>query len=397
MPVCRRFPVIVLALAVGAVLVGTVVAMVAIRAHRPHALTTPRPNEASGGGPRAVVDKTPWELGVIDLPEEFDHKFVIRNEGTAPLQLRQGPSECACTVSELPHEPVPPGGRAEIRVNFSQSAQKDALKPGPFEEGIYVVTNDPQHEAIELKMTATVRRRLIAEPSPLVFNLQWSDLAAADKRSADTWIYSQRWEHFELEGNKPSWAGLTWQIEAATPQRLEELQARSGYRVAVTLPPEVPDGEFRGTLEFSAKPADAEEPPRTLELGIQGKVQGHLVFSGPKITGNQVLSLGMLFCGTPVRERVLLKVNEPPRALTIEAIETEPKFLRARVEPYNSESAAIGLYRIEIEIPPDAPSGDFSGAHQGVIRIRTDHPRFAVIKLTVDFILVAARGPLAHP
>ena len=118
------------------------------------------------------MDKTPWDLGVIDGPEEFDHQFVIRNEGTAPLELRQGPSECKCTVSELPKEPVPPGGGAEIRVTFTEAAKKDTLKPGPFEEGIYVVTNDPEHEAIELKITATVHCRVVAETSPLVLLLR---------------------------------------------------------------------------------------------------------------------------------------------------------------------------------------------------------------------------------
>jgi hypothetical protein len=93
--------------------------------------------------------------------------------------------------------------------------------------------------------------------------------------------------------------------------------------------------------------------------------------------------------GNRIRETLLMKVNDPDRRLAAERIETEPAFLHARLVPYSGGSMHAGLYRIEVEIPSDAPSGAFTGAHRGVIRLRTDHPRLPVIELKVDFILAA--------
>ena len=53
-------------------------------------------------GPKAVVDRQDWDLGIIESPEEFAHAFIIRNEGDLPLKLSRGPSTCSCTVGNLP-------------------------------------------------------------------------------------------------------------------------------------------------------------------------------------------------------------------------------------------------------------------------------------------------------
>jgi len=97
-------------------------------------------------------------------------------------------------------------------------------------------------------------------------------------------------------------------------------------------------------------------------------------------------------------KRLLMKVNDPERRLVAERVEAEPKFLHARLVPYAGGSKPIGLYRIEVEIPTDAPSCAFTGAHCGVIRLRTDHPRLPVIELKVDFVLApGARAPATSP
>jgi hypothetical protein len=39
-------------------------------------------------------------------------------------------------------------------------------------------------------------------------------------------------------------------------------------------------------------------------------------------------------------------------------------------------------------VPADAPSCAFTGAHLGVVRLHTDHPRLPVVELWVDFCVV---------
>ena len=181
---------------------------------------------------------------------------------------------------------------------------------------------------------------------------------------------------------------MQWRIEPATEEQLKQLEARSGYCVAVTLPPDMEYGEFKERLELVASPADAKERPHKLQLEIQGKIEGRLAIFGAKVDSNQVLRLGAMNEGESAKEIILMKVNDQRQSLTIEHIETEPEFMRVQVFPLASEPAKVGLYRIEVEIPSNARPCDYMGAHAGVIRIKTDHPRLPVIDLKVSFAVV---------
>ena len=244
--------------------------------------------------PKAVVDQPLKKLGVIETPEEFAATFVIRNQGDAPLELCRGPSTCRCTVSELPDHPIPPGGRGEVHVGFSAAARRDTLKTGRLSQGVTVLSNDPDHPSVLLEIEATVRCRLAAAPSPITLAICSSELPLEEKRSARTLIYSQTWDRFELAAVRTSRRGITCRIERASAKELDPFQARSGYRVHVALPGDMPDGRFAESVEFAARPAASAEPPRPLELHIGGSVDGRVTVFGPKVDDHGVLRLGVL-------------------------------------------------------------------------------------------------------
>ena len=78
-------------------------------------------------------------------------------------------------------------------------------------------------------------------------------------------------------------------------------------------------------------------------------------------------------------------MRDDHRELVVRQIETQPEVLQVRVTPYNPETKALGLYRIDVEVPADAPSGDFMGARRGHIRIATDHPERSILDFDVMF------------
>ncbi len=390
-PVSRRY--LFFALAARAVIVTFGAALVAavVCWHDAGAKAIRQINKLILTGPKAIVEQPEWDLGVIESPGEFKHSFIIRNEGNAPLLLSRGPSTCSCTVGKLPEKPIPPGGRAEVNVAFSNAAKKNELKAGPFSEGVTIRTNDPDRGNIFLKMSATVRRPLEIKPSPITLIINAAEDASAEKRSAAAFVYSQSWDHFDLAAVNKSREGMKWRIDPATEEQLKQSQARSGYHVVVTLPPDMADGEFKEWLELSAKPADAIGQPREMQLEIQGKIEGRLTIFGAKVDSNQVLRLGALNEGQSAKETLLMKVNDPRRSLSIKRIESEPEFLRVQVFPLAGESANVGLYRIEVQIPGSARACDYMGAHAAVIRIKTDHPRLPEIDLKVSFAVVESK------
>jgi hypothetical protein len=402
---------------IGAAVLGGAIAVAMLRAND-KCLLVVRPETGAAARPKAVVDHVTCDLGVIESGEQIEHTFVICNEGETPLQLIQGPSSCACIVIKLPEEPITPGGRAKVKMGITEAAKLDRLKPGPFSRDVHVLTNDPDHPDLVLALTATVNRRMTILPSPVTLAIDSSKPTSQQERSFDAWVYSERWEGFELSVAKLSRPKIECHIEPATAAKLKELQARHGYRVSVTLPPEMAEGRFSEWIEFAARerekgvrnclPVDWQqlkagpgllpEPvagAASCRLEVQGRVNGRLTFYSPKIVDGNVLQLGMRPRGQRVHETLVMKVNDQRHRLAAH-IETEPAFLQARLTPYASGPKNIGLYRLEVEIPGDAPSCAHTGEHRGVVRLRTDHPRLPVIELQVDFVLAAEGGGPGH-
>ena len=385
-------------LAAGIVLgaVAAVAVVAAIRELR-MGMTAGQPlNRLLGRSPKAVVDQPVKQLGVIETPDEFSQAFVIRNEGDAPLQLTPGPSTCKCTVTECPKEPIPPGGKAVVKVGMRDATKHDALKTGFLSRGMTVLTNDPQHRKLFLGIEATVRRRLAAAPENITLSIRASDLAQAEKRSAETVIYSDTWKRFDLAVESVSRKGMKWRLQPAERKDIEPFLGRSGYRLRVTLPDNLPDGGFSETIRFTAKPAEAGQRPRSFQVSVQGSVEGRLTFYGRRLDIDKVLRLGVLQPGEAARESVLMKVNDKRPTLVVKGIEAEPSFLRVQVARLEGHSAKAGVYRIDVEVPPDAPSCDFAAARKGMIRLKTDHPRLPTIALQVNLVKLASEGDVAQ-
>ena len=47
---------------------------------------------------------------------QFEYPFT--NSGKAPLVITEIKVQCSCTTFEFPKEPIPPGGKGVIKVNF---------------------------------------------------------------------------------------------------------------------------------------------------------------------------------------------------------------------------------------------------------------------------------------
>ena len=293
---------------------GGIAAAVAVAVVR---LPTPQPSddvpsETLPHKPLAVVDKTPWETGVIEKLEESDHTFVIRNEGDAPLQLRAGKTSCSCTIADLPTDPIPPGGDAKVRVatKLSYEQEHDTLKAGRLRRAVEVYTNDPNNRRIVLEILTTVVHSLGAKPASIALSLNPTVAPSQDKRTTETIVYSQTWDKFDLKADKCSVEGAKYRIEPAKPADLTPLNAKSGYRVEVSLSPDMPEGYFRGTLDLSAKPADASLAARTLHVPIDGRVDGRVTLSGFKLDAKRTLHLGTLDQGQNASAFFIFKIND---------------------------------------------------------------------------------------
>jgi hypothetical protein len=285
-------------------------------------------------------------------------------------------------MSELPEGEIPPGKQVPVRV-----ASKIQQEEGEFSHSALIFTNDPRKKQVKLTVTGTIRDYAAADPPRIVFG----DLRSEAARSARSVVYSQVWERATISEVKPSREDLTWAIKPADPDRLAELNARSGYEVEVTAPAEASGGKYDASLEISLAPEDAEGEPRKVRLQVTGSVPALAYLQGEKLDrARKTVKLGVLRQGEGAETRLLLKVRDADE-LAIEGIESDPQFLQVRIDPVSEKGTT---YRISIRVPPDAPLSNFYSYQRGEVRIRTDHPRLPVLKFHVEFAVTSWPGEL---
>ncbi len=388
MSVSRRISVVAVILTMSVVVLGGTIAAAIIFSNKS---STDTSEKTKRPGPQAVVDKESYDLGPIESGLEFGHTYVIRNEGDQPLTLAEGKGLCRCLKLDIHAEPVQPGQEALIKVVAADSVKNEPMNPGPFSRSMLITTNDPDRPDITLKLFATVTPRLCVSQSPVAMTVDSSKEISKKNGTADVLIYSERWDKFELSSEKSSRKGIQWRVEPATQELLTQFEAKCGYRVYVTLPPDMSEGRFAEWIDFIGKPAGRKSArdDGLCRLELRGRLEGRLTFYSPKITDGDVLQLGSRDQGESVRESFLLKVKDSQRDISVQDIEAKPEFLKVKMQPQSVGAKSIGLYRIEVEIPCDAPVCEHTGADRGIVRVKTNHPRFSTIEFRVDFVVTA--------
>lgn len=339
----------------------------------------PKP-EPETGAPVAVLDEPQHQFGVMDPNQVGRHDFVIRNEGDAPLKLMPLTTTCTCTMAEIDNPLVLPGGVARVHMEWKTGAKQLPL----FLQGGDIATNDPNHELIELRVRGSVRLQLGADPPQLIFPA----VSPTARAEHETLVYSRVWDDFRISAVTSSLEGIEWTLSPADAAELENTEARSGYRLCVTLPDDLPQGDFRGWVRFDVNPAAGEKehaPAHTYELPIEGRVLRRLAVYGAAINSLGVVNLGTSTAGEGTHELLRLKVRDELPELKVKRITTEPEFVQVRIEP---NPRAADRYEMHVAIPRDAPACVHLASRQGSLKIEFDHPRIAELNLKLDFAVL---------
>ncbi len=90
------------------------------------------------------------DYGNIKLGSERVRHFAFTNTGSEPLIIKSAQGSCGCTVPTYPKEPIMPGQKASIDVNY------DTNRPGPFTKTVTLTTNAEGQETKILTIKGTV-------------------------------------------------------------------------------------------------------------------------------------------------------------------------------------------------------------------------------------------------
>lgn len=195
----------------------------------------------------------------------------------------------------------------------------------------------------------------------------------------------------ELDPIRPTVKGLTCDVQPASADQLESLDAKSGYQLTITVPKAIEAGFFNfpvrihGTSDHET--SGAAESADT-ELMISGKKLRRLGIYGPAIDLTGTVRLGRVQQGQGVHARLLVKVRDSDPRIALKSTRSTPDFLKVRLEPYKKEQGEkIGLYYLYLDVARDAPTFRLTPGQYGSIHLELEHPRIHHLELPVDLII----------
>ncbi|HRJ29170.1 MAG TPA: DUF1573 domain-containing protein [Cyclobacteriaceae bacterium] len=87
-------------------------------------------------GPVLTFEKSSHDFGDIYQGDNVEHVFKFTNTGNEPLIISNIQVTCGCTAPSWPKNPIPPGGKGEIKIGFNSAG-----KMGRQNKTVTVVSN----------------------------------------------------------------------------------------------------------------------------------------------------------------------------------------------------------------------------------------------------------------
>lgn len=101
----------------------------------------------AANAPVMTFEETNWDFGTIQDGDVVKHTYTFTNTGKSPLIIQNATAQCGCTVPQWPREPIAPGQKGEIQVEFNSRG-----KAGVQSKSVTITANtEPANTMVMLK------------------------------------------------------------------------------------------------------------------------------------------------------------------------------------------------------------------------------------------------------
>ncbi|MCX5695029.1 MAG: DUF1573 domain-containing protein [Candidatus Omnitrophica bacterium] len=100
---------------------------------------------------RQVEESDMVDFGTIKEGTVLAHSFVLKNNFSKTLTVRDVSTSCGCTVSRVKNKIIPPGASTTVEASFNSRGES-----GPVEQHIYVYTDSLDSPVIRFIIKANV-------------------------------------------------------------------------------------------------------------------------------------------------------------------------------------------------------------------------------------------------
>jgi hypothetical protein len=334
---------------------------------------------AVGPQPKVVVETDEHDFGSVAYDDSVEFAFSLSNQGQGPLRLESGGTTCGkCTISRLPPEPILPGEKADVVVEYHA-----ATSESDFRQSATILTNDPLTPRVVLSVTGKVVMPARLSPTALVF----SRLAVTESVTASVRAFSYFDADFAIQSfdfTDPETSQFFDVIIQPLPDAdVKTAGAQRGYDVAVTVKRGMPLGPLWQGLLLHTNLASMPE----LRIPIEGNVDSDISIAGAGFDrDNGVLNIGPIARRAGAERKLLVLVRGADRHSVHASIAScEPASIQATLgEPADLNAGAVVQIPLTVKIPPGSPPANYM-VNYGKILIETDHADAKQLRIWVQF------------
>lgn len=346
------------------------------------------PISKTGPYPKVVLPETEFDFDIMAVEAEMSHKFIVKNDGDAPLMLKLKGTSCTCTISEVGKEEIPIGGQAEVELKWKPHA------PDPeFSKNAEIWTTDPNNQLLTFTVKGKVAQLLDIEP-PDGWTLNGLDRTKPETVTAE--IRSAILDKFTLT-IEPSSESIKVAQEPFTEDELKEFRLKSGYRLKVTFDPK---GLKLGKIEENVKVQTDVAGAATFNFPVKGQFLGSIegfpyVPEGVErpagmTWAREVLQIGLgdVSASEGATGWYRLVVGDIPEGQKFEVtgVESSMEHVTATTKPLgadgkNSRENLIVTFHVKPGVPP----GAYLLKQSAKVILKTNHPYAPEIKFYVSF------------
>ncbi len=347
----------------------------------------PPPISPTGPHPKAIVDKPQFDFGVLEVDQKATHKFVVRNEGEAPLKLVKGHTTCKCTLSSLDEGEIAPGKSATVELSWKVPGTTE-----DFRQVATILTNDPENTKIELVVHGSAMARVMFPQST---HWRVADIVGDKPAHVEGTMFSGILDKFNVVGFEYATPLMKAEAEPLPVEALKDFKGKCGYVIKVSLEAGTPVGTFTYPLVIKTdipKVTEDLKPDGTLDLlvNISGRRSGPLSIFGKYWNEEYVTFDFGSFEAAKGRkiELNMFVIDAPEAGLNFTSVECDPPELKVELRPDPNFKGKSRRYFLDLEYPPHSPlaTRTHDSQNMGRIKVKTNHPGASEIEYRVQMI-----------
>ena len=309
------------------------------------------------GGPRAVPAEPVIDLDVVPKGELIVHEFVIRNEGSAVLELTDVKPACGCTVARYDRK-IEPGESGTVKTtvktdNFS----------GPIAKSIAVYTNDPENPKLQLVVKAEVKPYIAIVPGYARYNYVQGEPVGSINQT----LWAADGSDVNIVSVKPPYDHLKVSFREATEDERHPKGEGKQWRIEFILDPQSPVGALRDHVEVRMN----HDQQKVAKIPISGFVRPRQHITPAELDFGELQGSSL-----PLR-RTFHFTNFISNTIELTQIETGIEGLSGQIQSGAKDPGY--RFKLLLTLNPEMPKGEFSST----VKIHTTDEHNPIVELPI--------------